>query len=98
MAVLNNVTTADAYTAANTLDAIAPGPRVTLDVFNQSVFWQARISHDPIERSGTWLDEVFMAPSSRTISRKWITGFRVRSAVAGKPAQITAQVISLGET
>ncbi len=95
---LNNVETSNEYTPANTLDSMPACTRLNIDVFNQAIFWQIRISPVPVERSGTWTDEIFMGPSSRTIQRRFITGARVRSAVAGKPANVTLEGVTPGET
>jgi hypothetical protein len=101
MAVLNNVTTQDAYVAATTLDGFPPAARVTIDVYlsevvPSAVYWQLRVGQGPHENPGNWEDEVFMGPGSRTVSRTWITGVRVRSAKAGKPAQVTIQTVPIG--
>lgn len=95
---LNNVETANGYTPGTTLDSIAACTRLNIDVYNQSIFWQLRVSPEPVERSGSWQDEVFMGPGSRTLSRRYITGARVRSAVAGKPARVTLEAVPPGET
>lgn len=94
---LNNVTTADAYTAATSLDPMPACLRLNIDVYNQAIFWQIRVGSSEVERSGIWLDEVFMGPGSRTIARKYITGARVRSAAVGKPAQVTLEAVTPGE-
>jgi hypothetical protein len=95
---LNNVETANEYTPATTLDPQAVFTRLNIDVYNQSIFWQIRVHPTAVAGQGTWLDEVFMGPSSRTIQRRFITGARVRSAVAGKPAMVTLEGVTPGET
>jgi hypothetical protein len=95
---LNNFTTADGFTLANTLDAIPPCTRLTIDCYNNPIFWSVRICPQPIERAGVWQQEVFMGPSSKSIQRFYITGVRARSATVGKPAQVTFEGIPLGET
>lgn len=96
---LNNVETQNEYTEATTLDANFPVcTRLNIDVYNQSIFWQIRVSPVAVARSGSWQDEVFMGPSSRTIQRRFITGARVRSAIAGQPAKVTLEGVTPGET
>jgi len=93
-AALNNVTTADGYTVANSLDTSAFADHINIDVANAAVFWQIK----QINRLGenahmaTWQTEVFMTPGSRSIRRPGVTGVRVRSGAAGVPAQVTIEL------
>lgn len=80
---LNNVPTSDAYSDATTLRA--PGSqRITMDVRNAAIFYQLGAGLE-----GTlWRDEVFCPPRSWSGDRVF-DAVRVRSAVAGTPAQVT---------
>jgi hypothetical protein len=93
--VLNNVTTADAYTAANTLDNLPFPSRINLDVSNAAIFWQLKqADHAPgLYTGGTWGAEVMMLPGSRSLFRAGVRGFRVRSAAAGVAAQVTVEAV-----
>jgi len=93
---LNNVTTQDAYTAATTLDLLPPCSRVNLDVNNTAIYWSVKLAVAGTQL-GAWGPDVFMSPGSRTLQRSNIVGIRVRSAVAGKPAQVTAECVPAGE-
>jgi hypothetical protein len=87
---LNNVTTGDAYTPALTLGPAWPCNQITFLVANAPVFVQlADKSHSGSE--SPWGDEILVPPSTGTYTN--ITGIRFRSAVAGVPAQIVAQLV-----
>lgn len=86
---LNNVTTANGYTTPNTL--VCPDARrINIDVANAAIFYQ--LGHGfPAVR---WDDELFMGPAFRSMdalsdSEPIADAIRVRSAVAGMPAQVT---------
>lgn len=88
MAVLNNVTTQDDYTEENTL-VVDNATRVTLQVFNAAIYWQITDGDSLGNPSGApWKDEEFLAPSYGSFARN-CHRVRVRSAVAGQPAQVT---------
>lgn len=90
---LNNVTTSDGYTTANTLEGLPQSARVNIDVSNNAIYWQLkRVSARAPQ--GDWEQEVFMIPGSRSLNRTGITGIRVRSAVSGKASQVTVEVIT----
>jgi len=92
---LNNVTTADAYTAGNTLAGLPFPSRILLDVTNAAIYWQLQQSSSPsaMNTEGTWGNEVFMLPGSRSLFRAGVRGIRVRSALAGVPAQVTIEAV-----
>lgn len=88
---LNNVTTADAYTTANTLNC--PGSvRLNIDVTNAAVYYQL----GTLVGGVNWDAETFMTPSFRGLDRKF-DAIRVRSAKAGAPAQVTLLGLAAGE-
>lgn len=84
---LNNVTTGDRYDAARTLEC--PGAaRVNIDVSNAAIFYQLGTGIGAVR----WGDETFMTPAFRSLDRR-TDAVRVRSAVAGAPAQVTVDAI-----
>lgn len=113
---LNNFTAPDAYlppgaTAGNgrgqtcgpaTLQQLPPIDHVNIDVANTSIYWSiAQAAPLDANRAGTWQDETFMSPGSRTITRQGITGIRVRAAVTASllpasvvQAQVTVEAVS----
>jgi hypothetical protein len=93
---LNNATTADTYTPANTLQNLPFPTRVNIDVSNAAIYWQLQRAAGAtgLSTEGTWQQEVFMTAGSRSLYRSGIRGVRVRSAVAGVPAQVTLEAVS----
>jgi hypothetical protein len=93
---LNNVTAPDAYTQAATLDNLPFPAKLNIDVMNQAVYWQLRqAAGTGLWSEGTWGQEIFMIPGSRSIIRAGVRGIRIRAAVlaANLPAgQLQAQV------
>ena len=86
-AALNNVTTQDTYAAATTL--AAHGSRVVnLQVANAAVYWQVGRSAAPGLEPAYDDPEEFLLPGLHSFDRA-ADAVRVRSAVAGKPAQVT---------
>lgn len=83
---LANVATGDDYTSAATLTG-PPSQRVSLQAYNAAVYYQLAID-------STWQPETFLAPWVGTITRPGCTGIRFRSAAPGKPAQVTAVLLS----
>jgi hypothetical protein len=80
---LNNITTSDRYTDANTLRA--PGSeRLTVHVRNAAVYYQLGQGVGGV----LWREEVFLPPGTLSGARRFDV-VRVRSAVAGTPAQVT---------
>jgi hypothetical protein len=92
---LNNITTADAYSAANTLANLPFPSRVNIDVSNAAIYWQLQqaASVTGLSTEGTWQQEIFMTSGSRSLFRSGIRGVRVRSAVGGTPAQVTVEAV-----
>jgi hypothetical protein len=91
---LSNVTTADKYTDANTV--AWPGTvELALQIANAAVLVQVDKSDQGIGEWGS--DELFYGPAVGVLPLV-CSGFRVRSALAGSPAQVTAQLFNNGET
>lgn len=88
---LNNVTTADGYTTANTLPAPATR-RVNLDVSNAAAFVQLGHGTPGI----VWDPEVYYPPSFKSLDRA-CDAVRVRSAKAGAAAQVTVNALTAGD-
>lgn len=84
---LANVTTADDFTDAATLRL--PGTvRIVLQVANAAVFYQLDESE---EGKGLWTGERFLSPSIGSLDRR-CSGIRFRSALLGKPAQVSCEL------
>lgn len=82
-----NVTTADAY--GDTATVRLPGTvRIVLQVANSAVFYQLDESE---EGKGLWTAERFLSPSIGSLDRR-CSGIRFRSAVAGRPAQVSCEL------
>jgi hypothetical protein len=90
--VLNNVTTTDKYTGAATL-ACAGSARINLDVLNAAVYFQLGHGTPGIAWESA---EVFMPPAFRSLDRA-CDAVRVRSALAGIPAQVTIHAATKAE-
>jgi hypothetical protein len=91
---LNNVATTDTYTAANSLTA--PGARrFRFEVFNNAIFWQLGfIRPGAGSRSGPairWSANEYRLAPARGSLRRTFDAIRIRSAVAGSPAQATIE-------
>jgi hypothetical protein len=84
-ASLNNVATADGFDTARTLVA-ASSTRLVLTVANAAIFYQ--LGHN--WPSVVWDEPVFLPPGYHVRERD-CDAVRVRSAVAGKPAQVTLE-------
>lgn len=89
---LNNVTTANGYTTANTL-ARAGAIRLTLIVANAAIVYQLGKGLDP---ATSWGTEVFLPPGLFSFEREFDM-IRVRSALAGAAAQVTVEAIGGGD-
>lgn len=95
-AALNNVTTEDAYKAATTLSC--PGSvAVSLQVTNAAIFAQFGRSAAPGLSPGFDEREEFYQPVLAALDRR-CDAVRVRSAVAGEPAQVTITARTEPET
>lgn len=95
MYALNNVTTEDTYTDANTLNC--PGTtELDITVGNSAIFLQyAFREHGFSGTSLTWSPEngVFFPPGFHIRGRN-VNAVRIRSAVIGVPAQVTIEAVS----
>jgi len=93
MYALNNVSTADTYTQANTL--VCPQTiKVNLIIANNAALVQmADPSPGIVGGAGAFRPEVFMPPGYYNLARR-VEQVRVKSAVTGKAAQITIEAIT----
>jgi microcystin-dependent protein len=91
---LNNITTTAAYSDAN--EIVLPSAEIlTVTVRNAAVFAQFMgAAHDGRITEQPWTQEVLLTPRDEI---RRATGFRVRSAVAGSPAQVVAQLLEPGD-
>lgn len=97
MWVLNNIETANEYTAANTLEG-GPANRVSFDTYEKPIFYQLKVSPTGEAGAADWGKEVYLEPSSRTLGRRNVFGVRVRSAKEGEPGKkITLILIGVHE-
>lgn len=84
---LNNVTTADQYSAATTLDCVGT-KRARIEVANAAIYANYK-SVIGLGLGDPWnVNEVFLTPGVHPITQP-TSGVRVRSATAGTPAQVT---------
>lgn len=97
---INNQSSADTYTSANTLAVSPPASKVNMVVANAAVYVQfsdaANDSRMP--QSQSWLPEQFYPPGYYNVNRptgpnRSVNGIRFRSAVSGTPAQVTVIAI-----
>lgn len=107
---LNNVTTADTYTAANTIDVVALIGKFAgqLREADLDELLCVRANIDVTNAAIFWQvklglepfsrPEVFMPPGSRSLNRRLISGLRVRSGTPAKPAQVTFELVRAEET
>jgi len=93
MATLNNITTANEYTEANTLETRYAIRRSTVRVYNAAIMRQLLVAPVNDPSLAVWEEELFLAPGVQSDRRDWYYGIRVRSAVAGKPAQVTIEAV-----
>lgn len=100
---INNLTAPDNYSSASTLQNLPYASAVNIDVANAAIYWQILVADKPsgLFTEGTWQEETFMLPGSRSIYRTGIRGFRFRAAVAaaqlpagGTQAQVTAEAVT----
>lgn len=96
---MNNITAPDQYADASTLENVNGVTRVNIDVANQAIYWQLKIAGGSgLYSEGSWDQEVFMLPGSRSLFRPRIQGIRIRAAIpaaqlpaGGSPAQVTVE-------
>lgn len=93
MFALNNVETQDDYSDDTTLEC--PGTtELNLIVANAAVFLQYAFRSVGYSSQATvWSPEVYFPPSTYVRGRR-VEQVRVRSAVKGKPAQVTIEAVS----
>lgn len=92
-ASLNNVTTQNDWSTACTLDAGQPCIRINLDISNAAIYYDfgRRLgSSGGIVWDGR---PTFSPPSFKALDRRF-NAVRVKSAAAGKPAQVTITALS----
>lgn len=97
LAALNNVTTLDSYDATTTL--ICQGAvKINLEVSGAAIFYRyaPRTSLRPGATIGNFGPEAFKGPATYLLGRN-IEAIQVRSAVPGKPAQVTIEALGPGE-
>jgi hypothetical protein len=92
IAVLNNVTTQDSYVPDTELFCEG-AVKLNVQVFNAAIYYsyRPRTRQHPIQ-SGSWSPEVILGPGVYLLARR-AEAIRVRSAVTGKPAQVTIEAI-----
>lgn len=90
MPVLSNVPSTDAHQEIRGVGSV----RVTLLVANAAILYQIGRGRPVPTYAGA--DEVFAPPGFYSLERA-ADGLRFRSAVAGVPAQVTAQLLGAGE-
>lgn len=100
---INNLTAPDSYTDASTLQNLPFPGSINIDTQNAPIFWQVQqvSSRSGLNTEGTWQEETYMLPGSRSLYRGGIRGFRFRAAIplaqlpAGQPqAQVTAEAVT----
>jgi hypothetical protein len=95
MYALNNVTTEDEFTSANTLEC--PGTReLNITVGNKAIFIQYAFRVQGYTgMSIPWSPDngLYIPPGFHTRAYN-VDGVRVRSAVAGVPAQVTIEAVN----
>lgn len=100
---INNLTAPDAYSNASTLQNLPWPGSINIDVANSAIFWQVNqvLSRSGLNTEGTWQEETFMLPGSRSIYRPGLRGFRFRAAIpaaqipsTGNQAQVTAEAVT----
>lgn len=89
---LNNVATQDRYTNETTL-ICEDATKLNIQIFNAAIYYQylPRTRLHP-GLSGFWSAETLLGPGIYLFARN-AQAIRVRSAVTGKPAQVTIEAI-----
>lgn len=94
MYVLNNITTTDTYTDESTLEC--PGTtELNILTYNAAIYLQYAFRIAGYRAGATvWVppEGVFFPPGERVRGRN-VEQVRVRSAVIGKPAQVTIEAV-----
>lgn len=96
---LNQLSTANAFTAANTLENLPPCTKARLTVFNAGVIFSLKLASQAggLVASGAWEPESYAPPGVLAMVRASIVGIRVRSAVAGAPAVFSVELTAAGD-
>jgi hypothetical protein len=81
--VVNNITTADAYTAAATLSC-PNSVRINLDVDGAGIYYQLGENWP----ASQWRDEIALGPGFRSLDQR-ADAIRVRSQSPGSAARVT---------
>lgn len=89
LTALNNVTTSDAYSDANTMQC-SGAEKLNITVANAAIYIQFAPDNRLHSAIGNWGPEVFMTPRLENKVGKF-GAVRVRSAVVGTPAQVTIE-------
>lgn len=89
---LNNITTANGYTPANTLQDLPSSSKVNGQIANAAVYVQVQRRWGSNVGPGYWDPEVFLTPQKFNWARFGLCGVRVRSAVPGAPGQATLEI------
>jgi len=89
---LNNITTSDAYTSASTCEQ-PETIKVNILVANNAIFCQMADVAPGMQHSDSYKQEVFYPPGYYNLVRR-TNAVRVRSAVAGTPAQVTIEMLN----
>lgn len=93
MYALNNVTTEDEYSDANTLEC-AGSVELDVTVANNAAFLQYAIRESGFTGDAVnWSTEIFLVPGFHVRGRN-ADKVRVRSAVVGKPSQVTIEAVT----
>ena len=95
MLTINNAPTQDAYVPDLTLESMRAGGRLAYVVANASVLCQLRPLYDPSSAAAEFGPEFLLTPQSGVFDA--VSGIRFRSAIAGAPAQIIAQLFERGD-
>jgi hypothetical protein len=91
---LNNVATQDKYVEPLTLGPIPSAQKIVYLVANNAAIVQLA-GHSDDKTIQPWGDELLLTPTTGEFQR--IQGMRFRSAIAGAPAQIVAQLVEPGD-
>ncbi len=90
--VRNNATSADAYSAANTLECPST-VRFVLQVNNAAIYLQRSGALGVAPGGETFMPEVLFVPGIYPFNRR-TNRLRWRSAAAGVPAQVTIEALT----
>lgn len=92
---INNVATQDTYVKALTMESLRGGGRFTFTIANASAFVKIRPKFDPASGAAEYGNELLFTPSQGGFED--VSGVQFRSAIAGTPARIIAQLFEPGD-